>query len=132
MQYEIKNYVVKLPLDIKEKWLEALRSGRYRQGKNCLRNLYDEYCCIGVLLDVIDPTRWIRKENCYSWENEDAVLPKSLQNQYGLKSTIIIEPLKTQYKDDNYDRCTINDLTCANDVACYNFKQIADIIEQQL
>jgi hypothetical protein len=39
-------------------WLEALRSGKYRQGKNALRikgsraNVRDQYCCLGVLHEV--------------------------------------------------------------------------------
>jgi hypothetical protein len=40
-----------LPLDIKEKWLEALRSGKYKKGKDCLLN-DDKYCCLGVLCEI--------------------------------------------------------------------------------
>lgn len=39
--------------EIKVKWLEALRSGEYKQGKSSLYNrLHDSYCCLGVLLEV--------------------------------------------------------------------------------
>jgi hypothetical protein len=44
---------VKLPKKIKEKWVAALRSGKYRQGNGSLyshdfnNNRY--YCCLGVL-----------------------------------------------------------------------------------
>lgn len=34
-----------------EKWVEALRSGEYKQGKNRLRSNDDEFCCLGVLCD---------------------------------------------------------------------------------
>ncbi len=56
----------KLRPDIKERWLEALRSGKYEQGKGMLRTgrwdeeyeefVYDDearFCCLGVLCDVI-------------------------------------------------------------------------------
>lgn len=43
--------------EIKTKWLEALRSGKYKQGKNFLR-IEDRFCCLGVLCDIIDPTKW--------------------------------------------------------------------------
>ena len=54
--------------EIKAKWLDALRSGKYEQGTGALRNrfLEDEfaptphfaYCCLGVLCDVMEPTGW--------------------------------------------------------------------------
>lgn len=42
----------KLPKKVKEKWVKALRSGKYKQGQNCLwnggRGDAAEYCCLGV------------------------------------------------------------------------------------
>ena len=39
----------KLPKEFKEKWLAALRSGEYKQGKMELYNKEtDSFCCIGV------------------------------------------------------------------------------------
>lgn len=38
----------------KEKWIEALRSGRYTQGKNCLMDTDKAYCCLGVLVRVFE------------------------------------------------------------------------------
>jgi hypothetical protein len=34
--------------EIKTRWVEALRSGRYEQGRKALR-FQGEYCCLGVL-----------------------------------------------------------------------------------
>lgn len=48
----------KLPADIKAKWLEALRSGRYQQGRAILRSPDNNFCCLGVLCDIIDPEKW--------------------------------------------------------------------------
>lgn len=36
------------------KWLEALRSGRYEQGKGFLRSLDHKYCCFGVLCEILE------------------------------------------------------------------------------
>lgn len=37
----------KLPEDFKRRWVEALRSGKYEQGKsNLFKN--DKFCCLGV------------------------------------------------------------------------------------
>lgn len=44
--------------ELKEKWLEALRSGKYRQGRGKLRNKDDEFCCLGVLCDLVEPNAW--------------------------------------------------------------------------
>ena len=35
-----------------KKWVEALRSGRYKQGKGALCYNKDKYCCLGVLCEV--------------------------------------------------------------------------------
>lgn len=34
------------------KWIKALRSDEYKQGGGLLKNSRDEYCCLGVLLDI--------------------------------------------------------------------------------
>jgi len=38
--------------EIKVKWLQALRSGEYRQGRYALRTSNNEFCCLGVLCDL--------------------------------------------------------------------------------
>ena len=43
--------------DIKVRWVEALRSGRYEQARGVLRKQIDDqgrvgYCCLGVLCDL--------------------------------------------------------------------------------
>lgn len=37
-------------------WVAALRSGEYKQGRGCMRNKFDAYCCAGVLCDVYSKT----------------------------------------------------------------------------
>jgi hypothetical protein len=44
--------------EIKDKWLAALESGQYQQGKGVLRNASNEYCCLGVLCDLLAPNCW--------------------------------------------------------------------------
>jgi hypothetical protein len=38
--------------ELKQKWIEALRSGKYEQGRGQLRDASNRYCCLGVLADV--------------------------------------------------------------------------------
>lgn len=44
--------------ELKKKWVAALRSGKYKQGRRELRNKEDCYCCLGVLCDIINPLAW--------------------------------------------------------------------------
>ncbi len=37
---------------IKRKWVKHLRSGKYKQGNNELRNEDNYFCCLGVLCNV--------------------------------------------------------------------------------
>ena len=43
---------------IKQKWVSALRSGKYFQATGALRN-EDGFCCLGVLCDVYDSDKWV-------------------------------------------------------------------------
>lgn len=42
---------------VKTKWVKALRSGNYRQGRGRLRE-DGRFCCLGVLCDVSKLGRW--------------------------------------------------------------------------
>lgn len=42
---------MKLHKDVKEKWIDALRSGEYSQSQNTLRDKKG-FCCLGVLCDL--------------------------------------------------------------------------------
>lgn len=43
------------------KWVEALRSGKYQQGKRAL-NKDNKFCCLGVAFDVLDGS-WMRHKS---------------------------------------------------------------------
>ncbi len=51
--------------ELKDRWIAALRSGTYKQGHRCLRNTNNEYCCLGVLCDIVDNTKWKKKTGPY-------------------------------------------------------------------
>ncbi len=75
---------------LKAKWIEALRSGKYKQGKGVLR-YGDEFCCLGVLCDVVDPKKWESQFNdnpdsphTFMWEDQRSLLPNSVQKLTGL------------------------------------------------
>lgn len=58
--------------DLMNKWILALRSGEYAQTRGVLRrdseHAFDTtigpgYCCLGVLCDVLDPSRWVTPDD---------------------------------------------------------------------
>lgn len=47
----------KLPVEFKAKWVAALRSGEYKQGRAQLYNrALDTYCCLGVACKITAPS----------------------------------------------------------------------------
>lgn len=46
---------------LKQTWVKALRSGKYQQGKETLRTASNEFCCLGVLCDLVYPNEWVKK-----------------------------------------------------------------------
>jgi hypothetical protein len=44
---------------LKAKWVEALRSGEYKQTKGTLRD-GDSFCCLGVLCDITQHGQWVK------------------------------------------------------------------------
>lgn len=44
--------------EVKTRWLTALLSGKYKQGRGRLRSRDEHFCCLGVLCDVVSPAGW--------------------------------------------------------------------------
>lgn len=45
---------IRMKKEYLDKWLAALRSGKYRQGSARLKTLDGKFCCLGVLQCVLD------------------------------------------------------------------------------
>lgn len=75
--------------EIKAKWLEALRSGKYRQGTEYLRTADDKFCCLGVLCDITNPALWEkwtngeRHHDVYGFLSHTSMLPDKIDEQAG-------------------------------------------------
>jgi len=51
---------LQMPAEYKAKWIAALRSGEYKQGRGKMYNKEDDsYCCLGVLQKVLDGDKQI-------------------------------------------------------------------------
>jgi hypothetical protein len=68
----------KMDAEIKAKWVEALRSGKYEQGQNRLRR-GDAFCCLGVLCDVVGGGEWERDQFVIERERGISYLPRPMR-----------------------------------------------------
>lgn len=113
--------------EIKQKWIDALTSGEYKQGRNQLKKEKDgvtRYCCLGVLCELAN------KEGVGNWTQDNVgydktlgVLPVSVMNWAELKSEYGI-PFNI---NNERDLC----LTVLNDGGT-SFEEIAKLIDIHL
>lgn len=107
--------------EIKKLWVDALRSGDYKQGQKVLHHTKNNsFCCLGVLCDlaVKNGVKINIKENSVtSYDGEYETLPEKV---------IEWSELLDQSPDSNDPLITLAGL---NDIE-YTFDQIADIIEK--
>lgn len=114
---------------IKAQWLEALRSGKYKQGKGALHNKSDDsYCCLGVLCEVMGVPKYALEGDEHSHFTHYGVegdftscsLPMSVSHASGLTCY-------GQFLDENGEDESLAHL---NDKGA-TFDQIAAIIEEK-
>ena len=71
---------------IAERWIAALESGEYKQGMRALR-AGDEYCCLGVLCDLMDKDGWWPGFSVeWTYLGEGGMLPLEVMQWAGLKT----------------------------------------------
>jgi hypothetical protein len=119
--------------EIKAEWTAALRSGEYAKGTHVLRNLRDEYCCLGVLCeiaikhDVIPPA--CQLDGVYSYgageQANQALLPVAVAEWAGFGTDT--SPDAGYFADGSP-----KSLTYLNDVTYTSFGPIADLIDEYL
>jgi hypothetical protein len=99
----------KLPPAFKQKWIDALRSGKYKQGRSLLHDpVKSTYCCLGVACRVAQTK--IKEYEGYI--EGDKRVPKILQ---GIETGSIPQILAVR-----------------NDSGRWNFNRIANWIEKNL
>jgi hypothetical protein len=116
----------KLKPEVKTQWVEALRSGKYKQGKALLFSTVEQsYCCLGVNCAVLNQP-YITK---YPKGSVSKGLPDMEDAQewwQTLPNRELIDSPKVKYKGKWMLLVELND-----DVGL-TFEQIADLIEAQL
>lgn len=106
---------------LKDKWIKALRSGKYKQTYGTLRGKVG-FCCLGVLCDIRNPKGWsVPKRNGH---NQVYYISKE-NNCIGMLSSKILKAI--QMSQDQMEK-----LIKLNDSRKHNFKTIAKYIEKNL
>jgi len=112
--------------DIAKKWVDALRSGEYKQGKGYLKNAAGEYCCLGVLCEVVgEKFTLFQGEPSYRCgiNSHNLYLPPEIVAKAGLRTSNGFISKSGTYAYSN--------LADMND-NCMSFEYIADVIEKEV
>ena len=110
---------------IKRKWVTALRSGKYVQGRGFLRDEDDGYCCLGVLCSIFAKeksklgVKFVREDDkTWSFMGSGSTLP-----------LVVEEWAELDHTDPTIGPSTAVGL---NDDQSRSFKYIARMIEKYL
>lgn len=119
--------------EIKARWIEALRSGNYEQGKYYLRR-GDSYCCLGVLCDIVKDEvnyNWMPVQDSmgtlYKFDEADEILPKVVADYADLQLSPKIEIPSSLA---NFVQTNTMEIAVLNDSEDYSFDELADLIEK--
>lgn len=130
-----------MPRELRDKWVQALRSGEYRQDTKALMQqpIFDEpgYCCLGILcmvsgLGVLKPGCFTYRNPEYDhstggtqWDDDDVVLLPEVE----LQDEELDDTLRKTFglSNDNHGR-----LIEMNDYEKKSFAEIADWIEDNI
>ena len=92
---------------LRDKWVAALRSGKYEQSRGRLRT-QNGYCCLGVLCDVKDPNGWNQEND--RWIHKDSFregswyLSESLREEVGLTEECQVRLAKLNDDGETFER----------------------------
>ncbi len=120
--------------EIKQKWVEALRSGEYKQGKGTLRTNNNLFCCLGVLCDILSPDKWVNNIHVHSMYGITGVLSQEILDITGISWNnpyINLEKVSNREKLKKYVFPLPNEITLSslNDKGV-PFEEIATIIDE--
>lgn len=113
---------------MKKKWLDALRSNKYQQGRYFLQRK-GKFCCLGVLCEIAEVPAVLTQDATYTEEIAEGKL-YAYDGNTSCPNPILLEKLGLGSTD--YSRMEIVDqLTKMNDNG-QSFEEIADYIEKNL
>jgi len=114
--------------EIKQKWLEALRSGEYPQTRGCLHDEHG-FCCLGVLSDL-----YARKTKDGRWGKLDDKGGMAFEYGEGSREWGLLPPPVQAWAGLDSDDPQVNNyhISVWNDSDELPFTEIANMIERDL
>lgn len=118
--------------EVMRKWIEALRSGEYKQGFGTLKMSTDDdpdnksehqFCCLGVLCDVLEvPNKPIKEDTDEYWFLFDFTKYEVSYENFDNLPITISDELLNHYNIDTHKLVSMNDEDSST------FRDIADYI----
>jgi hypothetical protein len=121
---------------VKNLWVEALRSGEFKQGTGELKNSDNAYCCLGVLCEIYSKEMKRMKKKAPKFEednsylNKQGVLPEEVMKWSGMNSEEGSLNNSYKIKANLKNSTSYSYLITLNDDGA-SFKRIAQIIEKE-
>lgn len=101
------------------KWIKALRSGKYEQGKGRLKTNDKKFCCLGVLCDISKKGEW--KANIQGLDNDYVInkgssnrghLPAKVREWAGISSHYVRLDSNNSLTEENDTGTSFYDISC--------------------
>ncbi len=113
---------------IKQKWIEALRSGEFKQGQSYLKR-DDKFCCLGILCEL----HRIATNDAEGWGSYSLA---PFTNQYHGQSGVL-PSIVQDWAGLNYHNYSTNPMINGESLSALNdagrtFEEIAELIEKHL
>ena len=117
--------------EVKKKWIDALRSGEYTQGRHMLQSEVGTFCTLGVLIDLAV------QDGVCSWgdtkDRDNEIINGDTSKYYEKLPDYVADWAGLDSTNPNiYIDGTYYDITWLNDIRKYQFDRIANLIEEQL
>ncbi len=118
----------KINKKFKKQWVKALRSAKFEQGRECLRDTDNNFCCLGVACHLLRPNLWAKRENSSAFIMR--MLPSSVEGNADSFSEAYM-PVQLAKKVGLCDEAQ-GHLASMNDDDDCSFEEIANWIEENL
>jgi hypothetical protein len=116
---------------IKEKWLTALRGGKFKQGKNELRTKENKFCCLGVLCDIYRKETKLGKWGKNDYGNFHFTHTKKSKDSFNATGVLPFEVKQWAGLSDCNPSINGSETLAKLNDSRSTFQEIADIIEKK-
>jgi hypothetical protein len=129
---------------VKQKWLDALRDGSYKQTRGTLQSQHEHFCCLGVLCDLAIKSgvdvEVLQPVGFEAWGSGDTRADADEITYDGIFEVLPPSVMKWAGLNDPNPDVNVSDIegdVCNSNLADYNdsgasFEEVAKVIEANL